>query len=290
MRGRFEMTKQQAQQSAASEAITPQSLLHRYKLYNEIVEKYRTKNISANLDMKRVNDYTPQLKLKGQERLEEFIKSTTHPKTGQFISSDYLLDQGVLSSQDVEQFEHSLPYARLNRLTHVKTPDGKEWLERMFTLFCLDRSGNVVHRVLTNHDYFHMPVVQHMSVSEDPEDRSRDGKQLHVDIIKDDIWMEPTGKKVQLLEYNESSVNQILKDIPPVGSFSDVVNGCSLTLQKVGEIHDLIAVKSIEEYLEPFDQIWAKKRSVPGASVDVKSLIKEMREQSLTENQTEAYQ
>ena len=113
------------------------SLLHRFKLYNEIVEKYRTKNITSGLDVKRANIYTPQTKLKQQERIEQFIKSTTHPKSGTWITSDYLLDQNVLSDQDVEQFETPLPYARLNRLTRVRSPDGKEWLERMFTFIVL---------------------------------------------------------------------------------------------------------------------------------------------------------
>jgi hypothetical protein len=291
MEGVGNMTnKQQAQQSAASEAITPQSLLHRYKLYNEIVEKYRTKNIvDAGLDIKRANVYTPQTKLKMQERLEEFIKSTTHPKTGVWITSAHLLDQGILSEQDVEQFETPLPYARLNRLTHVKTPDGKEWLEKMFTLFCLDRSGNVVHRVFTNNDFYHMPVVQHMSVPESIDDR--DGKQIHVDIVKDDIWMEPTGKKVQLLEYSEEKVHSILREIPPVGSYSDVYNGCSLVLQKVGEIHDLMCVKSLEEYFEPFETVWHRYRDPnPTGSINVKSLVEELHKQSLANQSAEVYQ
>ena len=211
--------------------ITPKALLHRFKLYNEIVEKYRTKNITAGLDVKRANVYTPQTKLKQQERIEQFIKSTTHPKSGTWITSEYLLDQGVLSDQDVEQFETPLPYARLNRLTRILNSSG-QYLERMFTLFCLTRDGNVVHKVFTNNDYYHLPVVQHMSVPKDPEDR--DAEYIHVDIVKDDIWMEPTGKKVQLLEYNETRVNQILKDIPPVGSFSDRNSGCALTVPKGG--------------------------------------------------------
>jgi hypothetical protein len=231
------MTKQTAvaekDSQTETEAITPQSLLHRFKLYNEIVEKYRTKNITSGLDIKRANVYTPQTKLKQQERIEQFIKSTTHPKSGTWITSDYLLDQNVLSDQDVEQFGTLLPYARLNRLTRIRSPDGKEWLERMFTLFCLTRDGNISHKVFTNNDYYHMPVVHHMSVPEDPDDR--DGKHIHVDIVKDDIWMEPTGKKVQLLEYSEEKVHSILRDIPPNGAFSDLYNGCTLTLTKVGE-------------------------------------------------------
>jgi hypothetical protein len=41
-----------------------------------------------------------------------------------------LLDQGVLSDQDVEQFETPLPYARLNRLISVLNPSG-QYIERM---------------------------------------------------------------------------------------------------------------------------------------------------------------
>jgi hypothetical protein len=272
-----------------TEVITPHSLLHRFKLYNEIVEKYRTKNITAGLDIKRANIYTPQTKLKQQERIEQFIKSTTHPKSGTWITSDYLLDQNVLSDQDVEQFGSPLPYARLNRLTRVKSPDGKEWLERMFTLYCLTRDGNISHKVFTNNDYYHMPIIHHMSVPEDQEDR--DGKHIHVDIVKDDVWMEPTGKKVQLLEYSEDRVSQILKDIPANGAFTDLYNGCSLTMTKMGETHDSIIVKTLEEFLEPdFNKIWANKRSVPGASVDVKALVEELKLQSTMSSQTEAYQ
>jgi FixJ family two-component response regulator len=65
--------KLQAQQSAAEkdseiEAITPKTLLRRFELYNKIVEGYRTKNIASGLDIKRANVYTPQTKLKQQER------------------------------------------------------------------------------------------------------------------------------------------------------------------------------------------------------------------------------
>jgi hypothetical protein len=278
------MTKQPAvaDKDSETEAITPQSLLHRFKLYNEIVEKYRTKNITAGLDIKRANVYTPQTKLIQQERIEQFIKSTTHPKSGTWITGDYLLDQGVLSEQDVEQFETPLPYARLNRLTRVRSPDGKEYLERMFTLFCLTRDGNMVHKVFTNCDFYHMPIVEHMSVPEILEEK--DGKQIHVDVVKDDVWMEPTGKKVQLLEYSESNANQILKDIPPNGEFTDVNHGCSLTLQKVGEIHDSMVVKTLSEFLEPdFMKVWNKYRNPQSsANIDVKALVAEFQKHSAT--------
>jgi hypothetical protein len=129
-----------------------------------------------------------------------------------------------------------------------------------------------------------------MSVPKDPE--NRDEEFIHVDIIKDDIWMEPTGKKVQLLEYSAEKVHSILKEIPPNGAFIDLYNGCTLTLTRLSEVHDTTTVRSLEEFLDPdFDKIWAKKRSVPGASVNIKELVDELKLQSTVASEsTGAYQ
>ena len=90
-----------------------------------------------------------------------------------------------------------------------------------------------------------------------------------------------------MLEYSESRVNQILKDIPPVGSFEDRNSGCALTLQRVGEINDMTTVNTLEEFLEPdFNKIWAKQRSEPGASVDVKSLVEELHKQTIADSRS----
>ena len=55
------MTKQ------TSEAITPQTLLHRFELYNNEIERIRKANLDAGLDNKRNNDFVPQVHLKQQE-------------------------------------------------------------------------------------------------------------------------------------------------------------------------------------------------------------------------------
>ena len=53
-RGPSKMTKQ------TNEVITPQTILHRFELYNNYIENLRKANLEAGLDVKRNNDFVPQ--------------------------------------------------------------------------------------------------------------------------------------------------------------------------------------------------------------------------------------
>jgi hypothetical protein len=87
---------------------------------------------------------------------------------------------------------------------------------------------------------------------------------------------------VQLLEYSTDKVHQILRDIPPAGDFSDLYS-CSLTFVKIGETHNATTVKSLTEFLEPFDVVWHKHMDPKsGAQVDVKELVTELQKQTFT--------
>jgi hypothetical protein len=276
-----------------TEAITPKSILRRFELYNDYVSKIRQQNTEANLDVKRNNDFVPQTKLLKQEVYEKFIKQAT-ARNGKWNTVISLQDQGILSDLDVEQFEgKEYPYARLNRLTRVKNQDGKEYLERMFTLYALTRDGNVIHKVITDIDYYHRPTVVRESVLEDIDDR--EGKQIHVTIMPSGGvgWgNEPKGHKVNLIEYSEKKVREILETIPPNGAFTDLYNGCALTMTKIGETQDSMVVKNLNEFLEDFDVVWKRYRDLKQTgSIDVKELVSELQKQTVSAaSQAEAYQ
>jgi len=233
------MTNKQpaAEKEKEKEVITPATILKRFNLYNDIISKLRQQNLENGLDAKRNNVFVPQTKLKQQEYHEKFIKQTTNPKTGKWYNIHSLQEAGVISDLDIQQFETTdIPYVRLNRLTRVKSPNGKEWLERMFTIYALTREGNIISKVIQDSDFYHKPIVTHEYVPEDSQ--NKDSKQIHVSILREGEWpLEPAGQKVQLLEYSADKVHQILRDIPPAGDFSDLYNGCSLTFVKVGETH-----------------------------------------------------
>src|SRR5918994_607160 len=126
------------------EIITPDTILKRFKLYNDIISKLRQQNLENGLDAKRNNAFVPQTKLKQQEIYEKFIQQTTNVKTGHWHTIHSLQEAGVISDLDIQQFETTdIPYVRLNRLTRVKSPGGKEWLERIYTIHALTREGNI---------------------------------------------------------------------------------------------------------------------------------------------------
>jgi hypothetical protein len=272
-----------------SEPITPNLILQRFEYYNNEVERIRKQNLDAGLNIRRNNDYAPQTHLNQQDYYEKFIKTTTHPKTKKWYSPDSLIAAGEIPETDLEQFENKdYPYARLNRLTRVKTIDGKEWLERMLTLYCLTREGNPTHKVIKEADYWHRPVVHYEYIPEDLDDK--EGKQIRVGIIRDNGWgNEPLGVKVNLIEYSVDKVQSILKDIPPNGEFTDLYNGCTLTLTKIGETRDTMVVKTLSEFLEDFNTVWARYRNA-APTVDIKGLIAELQKQSLASQKAEVYQ
>lgn len=276
------MTKQSAVEKD-SEAITPKSLLHRFELYNDYITKIRQQNIEAGLDVKRNNDFVPQTKLLKQEVYEKFIKQAT-ARSGKWNTVTSLQDQGILSELDVEQFRGiEFPSSSLNRLTRLKNQDGKEYLERMITIKALSREGNVISKVITDIDYYHKPVVVRESVPEDVDDK--EGKQIHVSITPSSGigWgQEPRGQKINLIEYSEKKVQEILETIPPNGAFTDLYNGCTLTLVKVGETQDTMVVKTLSEFFEDFETVWKRYRNPnPTGKIDVKELVSELQKQTI---------
>jgi hypothetical protein len=269
--------------SVEKETITPDLILKRFKLYIEQISKLRQQNLENGLDEKRNNAFVPQIKLKQQEIYEKFIQQTTNVKTGNWHTIGSLQSAGILSDADIQQFETTdIPYVRLNRLTRVKSPNGKEWLERMFTLYALTREGNLIHKVIQDIDFYHKPIVTYEYVPENPD--IKDGKQIRVAIVKvHEARLEPTGQKVQLLEYSEDKVNQIIRDIPPVGDFADMNNGCGLCFLKIGETQNAMSIKSLEEFTAPdFLKVWQKYRDPkPDTKLDVKELVAELQKQTI---------
>ena len=84
------MTNKESKTTVAApeerEIITPDTILKRFKLYNDIISKLRQQNLENGLDAKRNNFFAPQTKLKQQEYYEKFIQQTTNPKTGNWYT------------------------------------------------------------------------------------------------------------------------------------------------------------------------------------------------------------
>ena len=276
------MTKQTIADKV-SEAITPQTILKRFEHYNQFINKIRSQNLEAGLDVKRNNDFVSQNKLLKQSVYEEFIRKTTNPKTGKWYTIESLKAAGVISELDAEQFpSREYPYFRLNRITRIKDSSGGEWLQFNYTIYALTKEGNAIHRTISDADFYYKPRVTYQYVPEDIQ--NPDGKQIHVAIIMDAGWgHEPTsGIKVQFTPYSKDKVSEIVDAIPPIGPYNDRYNGCGLCLIKEGESNKAISITSLDELMADFDVIWEKYRGKnANVKVDVKELVSELQKQTI---------
>jgi hypothetical protein len=260
-------------QTSVNEAITPQSILKRFEHYNKFIDNIRKQNLEAGLDVKRNNNFVSQNKLLKQGVYEEFIQKTTNPKTGQWYTIDSLKAAGVISELDAEQFpSRENPYFRLNRITRIKNPSG-EWLQFNYTIYALTKEGNAITRGISDADYYYRPQVEYRYVPEDPS--SPDGKQIHVALVRNAGWgHEPTsGIKTQLVPYSKEKISQTIEAIPPIGPYTDHINGCGLSLIKEGETNKTISVTSLEEFTSDFEEVWDKYR---GKNANVLMALKEL--------------
>ena len=104
--------------------------------------------------------------LNQQEVYEKFIKSATHPKTKKWYTIQSLNASGEIPDSDLEQFEDKeYPFLRLHRLTRVKERDGKEYLERFYTVYAISKETNPIHKSVIDSDYWDKPVVYYQYVT-----------------------------------------------------------------------------------------------------------------------------
>jgi hypothetical protein len=65
------------------------------------------------------------------------------------------------------------------------------------------------------------------------------------------------------------------------GSFNDRNNGCSLALTDESRSRNSYSVFSLDQFLQPFDQVWEELTRPKDKGVDVKDLIKQLQDEKL---------
>jgi hypothetical protein len=94
---------------------------------------------------------------------------------------------------------------------------------------------------------------------------------------------EVIGEKVYTHEWNEEVFRSCLK--MKRGKPGDPYNGCAMTLVKEDENNASTSVKTVEDFLLPFDEIWARNRSTqPITRIDSKQLLKDLTDASAVYN------
>lgn len=269
--------QQQPQQPQPEEEIQDSKLLlKRFQIMEDFVNQVRKTNLDNSLDQKRMDSIIQWRDLQKRKRYLKFIQQTTNPKTGKWYTVPSLIEAGIVSEEEEKQFEDKThPYRRLHQLYRVKTPDGKEFIQRFESWYGLTRAGSEIHISVDDLDYYTRPNVQYSYTPSDPS--NSDSKQIRVGAIRgNDAGLEPTdGTKVYLTPFTTQKVHEFVKYAN--GPFTDPYHGTSLGFIKVGASNP-ISIKSLEEFLlSDFDTTWDHRHAPnPILKIDSKSLLSDI--------------
>jgi hypothetical protein len=219
-----------------------------------------------------------------------WLNAVQNKRSGVFYSLKNLVDSGVIAESEREFFNlpekiQDFPYRQINNIYRIMKMDGSEWISTIEQFVGISSQAAIVTCPVDDLMWFVRPKVTY-------ELRTVEGTLLpqgtniaeqvtkKAAIIKTTGFLgEVIGDRVHTHEWNEEVFRSCLKMIR--GNVGDAYNGCALTLKKEGEVNDSISVKTVEDMLLPFDQIWEKNRSTqPITRIDSKQLLKDLTDAS----------
>jgi hypothetical protein len=266
------MTKSQQQEEIQNEEL----LLRRFKLVEEFINKVKKTNLDNGLDPKRMDNFIAYREPFKKKQYLKWLKAVTNIKTGKFHTIHGLVEAGVISEGEEDQFEDKVfPNRKLHQLHRVKTATGEEYINRLEQWRGLSKVGGVVTVSVNDIDYWVKPKVTY---SYEPEDlTNRDGKQIRVTSIRGDHFGQETpasGPRIYLTPFTVEKAKELLKNA--AGEIGDVNHGCGLLYVREGASNPMGV--SLEEFLAPsFNDVWDHKHEpAPVIKIDSKSLMRDI--------------
>jgi hypothetical protein len=234
-------------------------------------------------------DNTDETRAKGKKT--RWLNVTQNKRSKAFYSLKNLVDSGVIAESEREYFNlpgegiEDYPYRQIYNIFRIKKKDGSEWISTLEQWVGLSSQAGVVTCPVDDMMWYIKPrITYELRTSEGtllPQ-----GANIAEQITKKAAIIRTTGflgevigDRVYTQEWNEEVFRSVLKMIR--GQAGDSYQGCALTLQKEGEVQDSTSVKTIEDFLLPFDTIWEKNRNAqPITRIDSKQLLKDLTDAS----------
>jgi hypothetical protein len=217
----------------------------------------------------------------------QFFKATANKRSGKFYTLDNLIEIGVMAESEREFFElpegiQDYPYRQFSTIQRIHRIDGSEKISVIAQWVGITATGGVVTCPVMDTMWYIRPKITY-------EPRTAEGALLprgdniteqitkRAAIIKTTGYLgEVIGEKVFTHDWNEEIYRSCLSlACGGIQGIGDSNTGCALTLQKEGDPNGT-SVKTIDEMLLPFNEIWERQRSTEKvlkfSPTDLKSL------------------
>lgn len=263
-------------------------LLKRYRIVESVIEEARKFNRDHGVDddISRANIIFT--KTNRQKEYERFLKQCVNPSTNKFYTMEYLKAKQMVSGIDSPYDGRQYPRREMFQLYRRKEQSG-EYLMRREMWYGLNVEGqelNIYVETLDDHRDLQIQYVKeenpnqirYMGKDDDvPGYGKTIAKVRNTNIIYTD---QEEGTLVYDTPFSEQAVMEAVKNAR--GAINDHNNGCSLGfIDGTSGSKNSATITSIERFCQPFDKVWEEIRQPPKDKIDVKDLIKQLKDEEL---------
>jgi hypothetical protein len=269
-------------------------LLKRFRVVESVIEEARKFNKEHGIDEQTSNANIVFNKTRKQKKYERWLKQCINPDTNQFYTMDFLKAKKIVARIDSPYDGIQYPRREMFQLYRIKN-QSREYLNRREMWYGLDVSGKETGIYVETLDN-HMDLQIIYPKLEDPnqtrymgDDDNIPGYGKTIAQVRNTNIMytdQEEGRIVYDTPFTESAVLEAAKYAR--GAFNDRNNGCSLALTDESRSRNSYSVFSLDQFLRPFDELYEELTRPPKDKVDVKDLIKQLKDEELLGKSKEA--
>jgi hypothetical protein len=262
-------------------------LLKRFRIVESVIEEARKYNKEHGIDEQTSNANVVFTKTNKQKSYERWLKQCINPDTNQFYTMDFLKAKKIVARIDSPYDGIQYPRREMFQLYRIKEQSG-EYLNRREMWYGLNVEGkeiNIYVETLDDHRDLQIvyPKLEDLNQTRymgDGDDIPGYGKTLakvrNTNLIYTD---QEEGRIVYDTPFSEAAVLEAAKYAR--GSFYDRNNGCALAFTDKSRSGNSYSVFSLDQFLQPFDQVWDELTRPKDKGVDVKDLIRQLRDENM---------
>jgi hypothetical protein len=261
-------------------------LLKRFRIVESVIEEARKYNREHGIDEQTSNANVVFTKTNKQKSYERWLKQCINPDTNQFYTMEFLKAKKIVARIDSPYDGIQYPRREMFQLYRIKNQSG-EYLMRREMWWGLDITGKETNIYVETLDDHRDVQIEYPKLEEPNQTRYMGdddvpgyGKTLAKVRNTNLIYThQEEGRIVYDTPFTEAAVLEAVKFAR--GAFNDHNNGCALALTDESRSRNSYSVFSLDQFLKPFDELYEELSRPPKDKVDIKDLVKQLRDEQL---------
>jgi hypothetical protein len=289
------MTSKNKLENQGPEIDYEDMLLKRFRITESVIEEAKKYNSEHGIDEAASKANVVFNKTNRQKEYERWLKRCKNPDTNEWYTMDFLKAKRIVARIPSPYDGIQYPRREMFNLSRRKESSG-EYLDRKEMWYGMNAEGKEISLYVETLDN-HMDLQIQYPKLENPDQNKYMGEEeelpgygktvARVSNTNRIYTDQEEGTLVYDTPFTQEAVREAVKYAR--GAYDDRNNGCALSItdKSRDSVHSF-SVFSLEQFQEPFDQLFEKLSQPPKDKVDVKDLIKQLQEEKLLSRSKEA--